>query len=284
MSLSCLKNVKRAKNAPRPKAAPAVAILEVVADRSGSMSSLGPVPATGIRDFIQQHKQLPQKTKVVFSLTTFDDTATTYYDGVDLHAMPDITDEKMTEMVQPRGMTLLVDTAMKRLHSLERRLAKEIAAMPPKVRQLKPKVVAVMIIVTDGMDNKSTLFTASDLNKRITAAKAKGIEVIFMGANQDAINTGGQMGIHRGAAITFGATPAAAAAAFAATTQNVYRCTSGGSSFVPAYTQSQRQSSAAAAPLTAPAYPSFGGGRGISAPLSPPPPPPPLGRQQTVKY
>lgn len=256
MKLSCLNNVKRQNASQRPPVPPAVVLLDAVVDRSGSMGNLAGVPDTGIRDFIAQHKKLPKKTKVRFSLTTFDNTAQTYYDAVDLHTMADISAEKMQEMVQPRGTTLLVDTVMKRLHSLERQLAKEIALIQPSVIQLKPKIVAILVVLTDGADNESRLFTANDLNKRITAARKKGISVVFLAANQDAIKTGATFGVQRGAALTFGANPAAATAAFASATQNVYRCASGGAAYVPAFTQLQRDSSAAhSAPAARPVPP-----------------------------
>jgi hypothetical protein len=159
---------------------------------------------------------------------------------------------------------------MERLHALERRLTHFHRTLPRKARSLNPKIVAILLVVTDGQDKMSETFTAADLNKRVRAAKNKGISVVFMGANQDAIRTAATFGVAAGSALTFSATPQTAAAAFQAATQVTYRsalaggghgnsapplfspaqrAASGGVAMPPAHTRGYTQPAAQPAPL-----------------------------------
>jgi hypothetical protein len=283
-TLSCLSHVKRGQDTARPDVPASLVIIEAVVDRSGSMSTLGSVPATGVMDFIKQHQTLARrnKTKTLFTLTTFDDTAETPIDAVDMRSWLCPSPTALAQMVYPRGLTRLIDTFMERLHALERRLVRFNRGLSRQVRALKPKVVAILLVITDGQDNMSERFTAADLNKRVKAAKRKGISVLFLGANQDAISTAATFGVGAGAALTFGATPQAAGAAFQAATQVTYRCAQSGggggghanSAPAPAFTQRQRDSSAPAGPARAYTQPHAPGRRlGQRAPFQSPPPP-----------
>lgn len=283
-TLSCLSHVKRGQDTARPDVPASLVIIEAVVDRSGSMASLGTVPATGVMDFIKQHQTLARrnKTKTLFTLTTFDDTAETPIDAVDMRSWLRPSPTALAQMVYPRGLTRLIDTFMERLHALERRLVRFNRGLSRQVRALKPKVVAILLVITDGQDNMSERFTAADLNKRVKAAKRKGISVLFLGANQDAISTAATFGVAAGAALTFGATPQAAGAAFQAATQVTYRCAQSGggggghanSAPAPAFSQRQRDSSAPAGPARAYTQPRAPGRRlGQRAPFQSPPPP-----------
>jgi hypothetical protein len=271
-TLSCLSHVKRGQDGVRPSAPPALVLLEAVVDRSGSMGSLGNIPANGVMGFITKHQELARlsRTKTLFTLTTFDDIAETPIDGVNLRSWLCPSARDMTVMVSPRGLTRLIDTFMERLHALERRLTHFHRTLPRKARSLNPKIVAILLVVTDGQDNMSETFTAADLNKRVRAAKNKGISVVFMGANQDAIRTAATFGVAAGSALTFSATPQTAAAAFQAATQVTYRsalaggghgnsapplfspaqrAASGGVAMPPAHTRGYTQPAALPAPL-----------------------------------
>ena len=282
-TLSCLSHVKRGQDTARPDVPASLVIIEAVVDRSGSMASLGTVPATGVMDFIKQHQTLARrnKTKTLFTLTTFDDTAETPIDAVDMRSWLCPSPTALAQMVYPRGLTRLIDTFMERLYALERRLTRFNRGLSPQVRALKPKVVAILLVITDGQDNMSERFTAADLNKRVKAAKRKGISVLFLGANQDAISTAATFGVAAGSALTFGATPQAAGAAFQAATQVTYRAArSGGgghadsANSAPAFSQRQRDSSAPAGPARAYTQPRAPGRRlGQRAPFQSPPPP-----------
>jgi hypothetical protein len=224
--LACLSHVKRTPDAngnlERPGAPPMVVLVDVVYDRSGSMSSIDAASRQGLQSFIAEHKALACGTnkgaKTLFSLTTFDTYAETFVNGADLKTLAPFSDMQMQRMCGPRNLTRLIDTMYERLIILKYSVKKHIKAMARKVRFLHPKVVAIMMAITDGGDNQSHM-SARQLHDEVDECKAMGIDIIFLGANQDAITTAATFGIAQGQALTYGATPEKAAAAFMSATQ-----------------------------------------------------------------
>ena len=257
IALSCLKHVKRNRLpdgslSARPDAPAAYVVLSVVYDRSGSMATMDVAARAGLRNFVMEHKVLAVKnkkagTKTFFSLTTFDSTADTYFKDVDITTLSPFTPTQMQAMCAPRAMTRLVDTMYEQLVAINRKIRTIVTAMPRKVAVLHPKIVSIFLAITDGGDNMSTLYMPVDLNKLVARSRAKGVTVLFLGANQDAIRTAASFGISAGQALTFGASPACATAAFRAVTQvtqdsatGVYRAAQS----APAFTQLMRDTSA----------------------------------------
>ena len=288
IALSCLKHVKRNRLSngslsARPDVPPAYVLLSVVYDRSGSMASMDTAARAGLNDFVMEHKVLAAKnkkagTKTFFTLTTFDSTANTYYEDVDITTLSPFTATQMQAMCAPGAMTRLVDTMYEQLVAVNRKVRSTIAAMPRKVAALHPKIVTIFLAITDGGDNMSTLYMPVDLNKLVARSRAKGMTIIFLGANQDAIRTAAAFGIGAGQALTFGATPACARAAFRAATQVTQDSTRQHrtAQSAPAFTQQQRNISAPAYTTPPPHQPwaphnlarhmgGGGGGRGSTA-------------------
>ena len=258
MTLSCLKHVKRISDPDtgkleRPPAPPVINVLELVVDRSGSMATLGDIPREGLENFMSEQQIFAKETgaKTFVSLTTFDTTAKTYYDAVDITTIPlPFTDAQMREMVQPRDCTRLVDTMMERLMAINHKITAIVREQPKEVRALKPKISATVVGITDGFDNMSQQWTAKDLNVLISKMKSKGIEVLFLASNQDAITTGRTFGIQRQNAQTFGNNQRQARAAYKSASAACCRAASGGP---PAFTQREQQATAPAA------FPHYGG-------------------------
>jgi hypothetical protein len=267
MSLSCLLHVKRVPNEDgnllRPPAPALIVVQELLVDRSHSMTSLGASPTQGTLIFIADQKQLARETgaKVYFSLTTFDDIATTYIDNVPVGQV-NPTSTEMVEMIRPRGATLLVDTMYARLCALSSKVKSVVASLPREIRDLKPKVTVIFAVITDGQDNRSTLCTDTDLNELITKKRAEGFAILFLAANQDAIETAKRWNIDPDCAQTFGATPMKTKACFKSASAATARAVSG---YVPGFTKRERQS-------TAPAQPVWGSG-GVGYSGAPPRPP-----------
>jgi hypothetical protein len=224
--LACLSHVKRTPDADgnleRPGAPPMVVLVDVVYDRSGSMKSIDAASRQGLQSFIAEHKALALKsnasTKTQFSLTTFDTYAQTYVNGADLKTLAPFSHIQMQRMCRPRDMTRLIDTMYERLIILKSKVKKTVKAMPRKVRFLRPKIVAILLVITDGADNQSYM-RPRQLHDEVRLCKSMGIDIVFMGANQDAIKTAQAFGIAQGQALTYGATPEKAAAAFLSATQ-----------------------------------------------------------------
>lgn len=259
--LACLNRVKRTKvnGAWSARAHPLThQIVEAIVDRSGSMGVLWTSTSQGMDNFLHSQRRIARKKKIktLFSLTTFDDVAETYYDKVDLASFDlPLLDADKQKMFYPRGMTLLRDTLMRRLCAASRARKELLASMTPAERA-DANVGGLILINTDGADNQSRLFTADNIDEKVTQMKADGFTFTFMAANQDAIHTAASFGIGAGAAITYAPTPQANEACWRSAVANAAAATATGAN-VP-YTQLQRDSSAPAAatpPRTAPARP-----------------------------
>jgi len=261
--LACLNRVKRTKvnGAWSARAHPLThQIVEAIVDRSGSMGVLWTSTSQGMDNFLHSQRRVARekKIKTIFSLTTFDDTAETYYDKVDLASfnLP-LLDADKQKMFYPRGMTLLRDTLMHRLCAAARARKELLASMTPAERA-NANVGGLILINTDGQDNQSRLFTADNIDEKVTQMKADGFTFTFMAANQDAIRTAASFGIGAGAAITFAPTAQANEACWRSAVANAAVATATGAQ-IP-YTQLQRDTSAPAAmhvPQSAPARPAM---------------------------
>ena len=269
--LACLNRVKRTKvnGAWSARAHPLThQIVEAIVDRSGSMGVLWTSTSQGMDNFLHSQRRIARKKKIktLFSLTTFDDVAETYYDKVDLASFDlPLLDADKQKMFYPRGLTLLRDTLMRRLCAASRARKELLASMTPAERA-DANVGGLILINTDGEDNQSRLFTADNIDEKVTQMKADGFTFTFMAANQDALHTAASFGIGAGAAITFAPTPQANEACWRSAVANAAVATATGAPMP--YTKLQRDSSCPA-PASAHA---------VSAPA---PPPAGLNRAQT---
>ena len=59
--------------------------------------------------------------------------------------------------------------------------------------------------MTDGQENASVRYNINNIFKLVSECKQKGWKFIFMGANQDAIKTGQNLGFNFNESLTFGA-------------------------------------------------------------------------------
>lgn len=60
-----------------------------------------------------------------------------------------------------------------------------------------------ILILTDGEENASELYTKFEIFKMVEERKREGWNFIFLGANQDAIAVSGELGIPQGSTMTF---------------------------------------------------------------------------------
>lgn len=99
-------------------------------------------------------------------------------------------------VIDPRGGTALVDAIGRGTVELGRKLR----ALPEAKRPGKVQV----IIVTDGGENSSREFTADKVRKMVTEQQDKwSWDYVFLGANIDAVATGGLYGFKHGKSMTF---------------------------------------------------------------------------------
>lgn len=161
----------------------------LVVDRSGSMTSIAAESQNAINAFITEQAQAPGK-RAVF-LAQFDHQ----YEVVRPLTPADAV---IPYSLEPRGMTALHDAIGKTVIDF----GTELAALDEADR---PGHV-VVAIMTDGLENASQEFNAASVKKLITEQEQKyGWHFLYMGANQDAVLVGEQMGIRANSSISYAA-------------------------------------------------------------------------------
>jgi hypothetical protein len=160
--------------------------ITLVLDRSGSMSSCKAATIDGFNEFIDAQLAVPGEA--VVSLAQFDDQ----YDS--LYEAKKLSDEgvKLTEdTFIPRGSTRLLDAIGKTIV----RTGERIKAIPEGDRPDK----VIFVIITDGHENASVEYNHKKIFEMIRLQEETySWEFVFIGADQDAIDTGSKLGV-RGA-------------------------------------------------------------------------------------
>ena len=135
----------------------------ILLDRSGSMSTLWTEAIGSINAYV---KKLKKKDKVFLSV--FDDQYEVIRDCT-VAEWKDITNED----AQPRGMTALYDSCGK------------IMAKADEDDSRK----TVLVVMTDGHENASREHSQMAIKAKIKAFEDKKWEVVFLGANFDAVSS-----------------------------------------------------------------------------------------------
>lgn len=150
-------------------------------DSSGSMSSIKKAMESGFSEFIDAQKK--NKIDDMFvTLTTFAYDFKTVYSNKNIDNVESIT-------IEPHGGTALYDA---------------ISSLFGIIEETKKKDSNIIIcIVTDGEENSSKKKNVNDIKKLISEAGEKGYIVEYMGANQDAVLAGGNIGISFNKSLTY---------------------------------------------------------------------------------
>ncbi|MBP3655254.1 MAG: VWA domain-containing protein [Clostridia bacterium] len=164
--------------------------LVLILDRSGSMGGLESDTIGGFNAMIARQKKAEGDALV--STVLFDDVCEVIHDRVSIQKI-----EPMTEaQYSVRGCTALLDAIGKAIHHIGNvhKYAKE---------EDRPEHT-LFVITTDGMENASRCYTAEQIRQRIERQKTKyGWEFIFLGANMDAVETAGHIGIGPKRAVSY---------------------------------------------------------------------------------
>ena len=160
-----------------------------ILDRSGSMAGLENDTIGGFNSLVKKQCELPGKTIVTAVL--FDDEYEVLWEGMD--AEKTVLTEKEYYV---RGMTALLDAVGKTILSVRGRLANTAAdKLPRKV---------LFVITTDGYENASREFTYEKVKEMIKFQQEKHQwEFLFIGANIDAAEEAGHLGVSEKDAIQF---------------------------------------------------------------------------------
>jgi uncharacterized protein YegL len=171
-------------------------IQEVVAiiDRSGSMSGKEADTVGGINstlDIIRQDLKPGERVNV--SIKLFDHEERMLIRSLNIE---DVRPLELRQFV-PRGQTALYDAIGSSLTYF----------MEKKLHEPNSYTKCLIYVATDGCENCSKKFNAQTLKKLITSAQESyNIELIYLGANQDAILEASKIGIEEGHAINYSET------------------------------------------------------------------------------
>ena len=161
-----------------------------ILDRSGSMSGLESDTIGGFNSLIK--KQRKEECEAVVSTVLFDDTCEVIHDRVPMDKVAKLTED----VYFVRGCTALLDAVGGAIH--------HIGNIHKYARDEDRPEKTLFIITTDGMENASHRYTYAKVKKMVERQKDKyGWEFLFLGANMDAIEVAGNIGIRADRAVTY---------------------------------------------------------------------------------
>ena len=168
-------------------------IQEVVGilDRSGSMAGKEADTVGGINTMLRELKtNANESDEIRVSLKLFDHEELIIWRSIPLNSVEEL---KVSEFV-PRGQTALLDAIGHTLNFF----------MEKKIYDPKSYTSCLLYIATDGLENCSKYYNCNTIKRMIQNAKEKyNIDVVYLGANQDAILEAGNIGIDPSLAINY---------------------------------------------------------------------------------
>ncbi|MDA7848519.1 VWA domain-containing protein [bacterium] len=167
---------------------PNYSALLVVLDRSGSMTSIQDEMQVGLQTLVDEQAKEPGMLTI--DLIQFDNVIEAVY------TMKDAKGVKIE--LDPRGGTALYDALGVAINGF----SKTIEELPEHARPSKVTLIAV----TDGEENSSQEYDLKTVKKLIQKKqKDERWEMVFLGANQDAVLSGQNLGFEADASLTFDA-------------------------------------------------------------------------------
>ena len=163
--------------------------LVFILDRSGSMSGLESDTIGGFNGMIAQHRS--EGGDVLVSTVLFDHEHEVVHDRVRIADVPALTSKEY----YTRGCTALLDAMGDAIHHIKN-VHKYARAEDRPARTM-------FIITTDGMENSSTRYTADQVRAMVKQQEEAGWEFVFLGANIDAVQVAGGLGIRAENAVEF---------------------------------------------------------------------------------
>ncbi len=164
--------------------------LVFILDRSGSMSGLEGDTIGGFNSMLEKQKK--EEGECFVSTVLFDNEAEVLHDRVRLRDVAPLTDRDYTV----RGCTALLDAIGGAIH--------HIGNIHKYARPEDVPGHTLFVITTDGMENASRRYNAQRVKEMIERQKTKyGWEFLFLGANIDAVETAGRIGIGADRAVTY---------------------------------------------------------------------------------
>ena len=163
----------------------------LLVDRSGSMHAIKNSAEEAVNAFVNAQRIHDGNSRTV-SLGVFDDVYELLIPSVDVH---DCEPFKL----EPRGSTALLDAMGRAIVEF----GAELAELPEDER---PGTV-IFGVMTDGQENSSQLYTFKQVQALVRhQEKAYNWQIVYLGANQDAIATGAKLGVRADRSMSYAAT------------------------------------------------------------------------------
>ena len=178
-----------------------------ILDRSGSMSGLEADTIGGFNAMIDKQKK--EEGAAFVTTVLFHTQHSVLHDRLTIGEVPAMTDKDYfvgggTALLDAVGMTI-----------------RQIETIHKYARPEDVPAHTVFIITTDGQENSSTQFRYADVKKMIEAAKEKGWEFLYLGANIDAAAEAAKIGISRERAANYEASACGTRSLFKAMNSSV---------------------------------------------------------------
>ena len=166
--------------------------LVFILDRSGSMNGLVSDTIGGFNAMIE--KQRREEGEAYVTTVLFDTRFERIHDRLKLRDVPPLTEREY----MPGGCTALLDAVGQTI--------RHIAQIHRYARPEDVPAKTVFVITTDGLENASRFYRREEVKKMIEHEQEKyGWEFLFLGANIDAAETAGDLGIREDRAANFNA-------------------------------------------------------------------------------
>jgi len=164
--------------------------LVFILDESGSMSDLIDDTIGGFNSLIRKQKN--EDGEALVSTVFFSNDSKVVHDRVTIDCVPELTSNDYV----PSGCTALLDAvgdAVRHIANIHKYARKE--DIPERT---------LFVITTDGMENASRKYSHKDVKKLIERVQEEnGWEFVFLGANIDAAETAGSIGIREENAVNY---------------------------------------------------------------------------------
>ena len=158
----------------------------IVLDASGSMDCIRKNALSGCNETIQSIRSLQTKAngehQHFLSLVTFNSEAPQHviYERVPINNVQELTMEQYV----PDGCTPLYDALGTSMNALHKAIDKS------------QENSVLVTVITDGLENSSTEYSADKIRKQVEEFKQSGWTFAFIGANIDEVMEAGKLGIH----------------------------------------------------------------------------------------
>jgi hypothetical protein len=168
---------------------PNLTVIAALLDRSGSMERCKLATETGFDEIIAGHRSEPGEAVVTLSM--FDNRYDNVYANLPIAEVPPLT-------LVPRSTTAMLDAIGRFITEIGEHLARQDEADRPGT--------VICLIMTDGYENASTEWSYDGVKALITQQREQyNWSFLFLGANIDAVDVGGRIGVPANTAMTYDA-------------------------------------------------------------------------------